>query len=116
MNPADVSDIDFRHNKRCSTDSTNLIKSKCPRLKSIKKPRLKGEMNTFFDKLNKAKAKPAILRITMPYAKEFVPKQSSDNFPIPFYELYNPDKLSCDYVQLLRECEKVFKELKVKIC
>ena len=50
--------------------------SKHRRLAAIRVLSLENEMNIFFQKICKAKAKPALLKITMPYAQEFVPRLS----------------------------------------
>jgi hypothetical protein len=65
----------------------------------------------FYEKINKAEMKPAILKITLPYAEDFIPILSNNEFPIPIVELYNPEMLHVDYLQLLSECEKVFETI-----
>ena len=70
-------------------------------------------MNVFFKKISEAKTKPAILKITLPYAQEFIPILSNPKFPAPLTELYNPDMLNVGYLDLIAECEKVFESLKV---
>lgn len=61
----------------------------------------------------KATDKPAILKITKPYFKEFIPKLSLSEFPMPITEVYNPATLTMNYHELLKESEKVFESLKV---
>ena len=80
-------------------------------LSSIRDPPSEEDWKTFFQKISKAEAKPAILKITMPYAEEFVPRLSKTQFPIPITELYNPKMLGSDYIELLSECEKAFQDL-----
>lgn len=70
----------------------------------------------FYEALNKADKKPAILRITKPYFKEYIPKLSQLDFPKPLADLYNPDALSMTYTELLRESEKVLADIKVYFC
>lgn len=76
------------------------------------KPRIpepsEEELATFYETLNGAKKKPAILKITPPYSKYFVPKLSQATFPQPITDLYNPSALEMDYMELLDECEKQF--------
>ena len=69
----------------------------------------------FFEKISKAKARPAIMKITLPYAQEFIPTLSNDKFPTPISELYNPDMLHVGYLELITECERVFGCLKVQL-
>lgn len=70
-------------------------------------------MDIFFKKISEAKAKPAILKITSPYAENFIPILSNPKFPVCLTELYNPDKLNKDYLDLITECERVFESIKV---
>lgn len=70
-------------------------------------------MKIFFERLSKADMKAAILKITEPYALDFVPKLYSDVFPTPIAEMYNPKMLESDWMALLAECERVFFDLKV---
>ena len=58
---------------------------------------------------------PAILKITQPYAQEFIPKQVSLALPLPMMELYNPETLHMDYASLLDVCESVFETITVRI-
>ena len=89
-----------RHQKHC-------------RLAAVRVSPSENEMDTFFQKISKGKERPAILKITMPYAQEYIPRLSDTRFPLPITELYNPKMLDSDYIQLLSECEKVFQELKI---
>ena len=73
------------------------------------------EFHSFFMKLNQAKIKPAILRIIPPYADNFIPKLSTECFPRPIPDHYNPDMLHVDYIGLVDECERVFDSIKVCI-
>ena len=67
-----------------------------------------AEINTFYGILNSANKKPAILKIIQPYAESFIPKLSKAQFPKPITELYDPEALKMDYIELLTECERVF--------
>lgn len=71
------------------------------------------EWNSFFESISKAKNKPAILKITPPYSKEFIPTLSLATYPKPIMELYNPAALELRYHELLTECEKTIKSIKV---
>ena len=71
------------------------------------------ELDTFYKAINEAKRKPAILKITQPFAEVFIPKLSQSVFPLTIMELYNPASLDMDYHDLLKECEKVFGAIKV---
>jgi len=68
----------------------------------------------FYQELNKANKKPAILKITKPYYKEYIPKSTLLEFPQPIVDLYNPDALSMTYTALLRESEKIVTDIKVQ--
>ena len=65
------------------------------------------ELDTFYKAVNEAKRKPAILKITQPFADTFIPMLSQSVFPLPITELYNPAALD------MEECEKVFDCIKV---
>ena len=56
--------------------------------------------------IQQANKKPAILRITKPYFKEYISKLSQLDLPKRFVDFYNPDVLSMIYTELLRESEK----------
>ena len=74
-----------------------------------------AELDTFYEAINEAKRKPAILKITQPFAKTIIPLLSQFVFPLPITELYEPAALSMMYLDLLKECEKVFDCIKVNI-
>lgn len=67
----------------------------------------------FLAKINLAQKKPAILKITPPYAEEFIPNCYKSTLPKPMTDLYNPEMLHVDFITLLNECETVFSSLKV---
>ena len=71
------------------------------------------ELEAFYKSINESDSKPAILKITDPYHEAFIPKLSRPMFPQPLSELYNPDTLQLNYTELLKECERVFVNLKV---
>jgi hypothetical protein len=72
------------------------------------------EVNKFFEEISKAKNKPSILKITTPYSEQFVPTSSISTFPKPITELYNPNALSWEYIDIVKECERVFSTLQVR--
>ena len=76
-------------------------------------PPSEQELEIFYEELNKANKKPAILKITKPYHKEYIPKATLSEFPMPTLDLYNPDALSMPYIELLAESEKQVKDIKV---
>lgn len=59
------------------------------------------EIDNFNTVLNGAKRKPGILKITPPFAEQFVPKMSLAQFPKPLTDLYNPEALKFTYTELL---------------
>ena len=71
------------------------------------------ELDLFYEELNNANKKPAILRITKPYFEEYIPKSSQLDFPRPLTDLYNPDALRMTYTDLLSESEKIVTDIKV---
>ena len=71
------------------------------------------ELDAFYKAISEAKKKPAILKITQPFAETFIPMLSQSVFPMPITELYNPAALDLEFPELLKECEKVFDSIKV---
>ena len=78
-------------------------------------PPSNSDLNCFFESISKAKNKPAILKITPPYSKEFIPTLSLAMYPKPIMELYNPAALELRYHDLLTECEKTINAVKVSL-
>ena len=107
VTPATISKIAFKR-KAISDDKETPITS--PK-KQVLPP--SEDINAFYSALSKATDKPAILKITKPYFKEFIPKLSLSEFPMPITEAYNPATLTMNYHELLKESEKVFESLKV---
>ena len=87
----------------------------------MKKPREKShinipseeELSKFYEDLNSTNTKPAILKITPPYSKQFIPLSMNKSLPCPLSQLYDPAALHLDYLSLLSKCEEVGKNLKV---
>ena len=107
-------DINFQssHSKRHASKDIASEQGKRIRSSGITPPS-ESDMSIFFKKISEAKAKPAILKITLPYAHNFIPILSNPKFPAPLTELYNTDMLNSSYLDLIWECEKVFESLKV---
>ena len=74
------------------------------------------ELESFYKSIAQAKDKPAILKITQPFAESFVPQLSLPTIPQPITQLYNPATLEMGYHDLLKECERVFHTIEVKKC
>ncbi len=71
------------------------------------------EIDAFTKVLNSAAKKPAVLKITQPYAQAFIPKLSSSEFPKPLTDLYNAEALTMNYVEFLSKCEENFQSITV---
>ena len=99
------------HNMETTSCSSEDLLSTAKKTKI--EPPTEADLADFFSTLNKAKNKPAILKITDPYYKDFVPKLSRPEFPKPITELYDPIALTMSYTVLLKETEKVFDSIKV---
>ena len=72
------------------------------------------KLQTFLNKINGAKAKPAILKITQPFASQFIPKSSTSVLPVLLSEYYNSEALHKDYLSLLDMCESVYPMIQVR--
>ena len=110
VTPATISKIAFKR-KAISDDNETPITS--PKKQVL--PPSEEDIDAFYSALSKATDKPAILKITKPYFKEFIPKLSLSEFPMPITEAYNPATLTMNYHELLKESEKVFESLKVRM-
>lgn len=78
----------------------------------IEKPS-QSEIKDFYESINGASVKPAILKLVEPYAEPFIPKGASTSFPKPIAELYCSDFLCLPYHTLLKECQKAFDSISV---
>ena len=116
MTPARICDIKFISGKRASnnSDDTDAISSqkKTCVTQQIPVP-LESELYAFYDAINQAKKKPAILKVTPPYSEDFVPVLSQSVYPLAIMELYKPEALALKYHDLLTECEQTVDTIKV---
>ena len=88
----------------------------CRNVKAIPPPPYTGpELDSFYKVIAQAKDKPAILKITQPFAESFVLQSSLTTIPQPIAQLYNPAILEMGYHDLLKECKRVFHTIEVKI-
>ena len=71
------------------------------------------EISNFLEALNSSDVKPAILKITSPYSKQFIPLCMNESLPKPVSELYDPAALELDYLSLLSKCEEIARNLQV---
>ena len=115
--PATIKNIVF---KQKTTSSDSDVEAACcsseymgTAKKTKLEPPTEAELADFFSAVNKAEKKPAILKITDPYYKHFIPTLSKPEFPKPITELYDPTALTMSYPVLLKESEKVFDSVKV---
>ena len=108
MTPAAINKIVFKRKATSDDKETSIVSPK----KSKVLPPSVDDINAFYSALSEAKDKPAILKITEPYYKNFIPKLSLSEFPMPITEAYNPATLTMNYHDLLKESEKVFESLK----
>ena len=76
----------------------------------------RDELEKFYHALNSSKIKPAILKITPPYSKEFIPRSTDPSLPLPISQLYDPETLELGYLCLLKKCEDVARGLRVWMC
>lgn len=106
-------EINFSRPSKRTVESEKSSNSHVAKRRSDVTPPSDLEWNSFFESINKAKNKPAILKITPPYSKEFIPTLSLATYPKPIMELYNPAALELRYHELLTECEKTMKSIKV---
>ena len=113
VTPARVCDIAFeRPVQKKHEDATP---SRPKRKRTDITPPSEAQIDAFFKQVNMADKKPAILTVTQPYAKEFIPKLCTSTLPMPLTELYSQEALHMDYLSLLDTCESTFQSIKVTI-
>jgi hypothetical protein len=78
--PANISDINFENPRKRQKQVHTGVSTSTSVPPKIAPPSTE-ELDTFYASINQANIKPAILRITPPYANDFVPKLSSGKFP-----------------------------------
>ena len=124
-----VNNIDFIGKKRSTTvfqaleyqcgDPSASSKSNSPTPKSSKSPTPKSskspipafkeatkeETDAFFASLSTSGTKPAILSLVEPYSASYVPKSLDDNLPLCLSELFKPEYVTKNYVELLKVCD-----------
>ena len=71
----------------------------------IPKPTEK-EMEGFYEKLSKCPSKPAILSITPPYSKNYIPKVLTGDLPVLLSEITDQTKFVLTFDTLISECAK----------
>ena len=78
-------------------------------------PPTDSEIDTFYQTLNSAKLKPAILRIVPEYADQFAPGHLALDLPVKLTQLYKAEYLNLDYISLQSVCEETAKDFQVII-
>ena len=68
-------------------------------------------MQDLFKNLSLSKSKPAILSLVSPYNLNYKPKSIQNDFPQVLSELYDPDCLEHNYMQLLQQAKLVAVEV-----
>ena len=71
------------------------------------------QFKLFLDYISGSVHKPGLLKITTPFAEQFVPRACDSSLPHSLSSLYSPNALHLDYLSLLQECEMVFSTIKV---
>ena len=108
-NPAAVAEIRFVRpgniNCKRSPDCDNP-----PTVNKIPRP-TETELESFYSSISEAKKKTAVLSITPPFVKEFIPHLSLSTYPKPLMEYYNPATLDMKYPDLLNKCETVYESI-----
>ena len=100
---ADIRDIIFHRTNAAAK----------PSFSRVIPPPTGKEITGFLQSLNCADLKPAIFKITKPFASEFIPHVLNPSYPHIISELYDQDALAMDYASLLKRCEELFSTIKV---
>lgn len=114
VTPAPVKDIMFLSPANSRKRSLSSDESQVSTSRKIDLT-LDSEQQMFFKQINRAKNKPAILKIINPYADNFIPTPCLPSFPKPLTDLYNPAALQMEYLDLIHECEQLFLTLQVTV-
>ena len=79
-------------------------------------PPTEDERKTFFETINASEDKPAILKVTPPYSKQFIPKFCKTSLPPPISQLYEQEALGMDYLSLIGKCEEAARKVRYSNC
>ncbi|KAL5510426.1 hypothetical protein EMCRGX_G005968 [Ephydatia muelleri] len=80
----------------------------------VVQPPTDSEIDTFYQTMNSAQLKPAILRIVPEYADQFAPGHLALDLPLLMSQLYKAEYLSLDYISLQSVCEDTAKDFQNK--
>ena len=73
-------------------------------------PPTSEQVNAFYERLNKCKNKPVLLRVLPGYCEQFS-TLSGPTLPSSLLDLYSDDNRSMNYADLLTKCEEIFSSL-----
>ena len=113
MSAANIKDIDFTATTSKKKQKDVASSSSLHKQKRHIEPPSTSELDVFYETLNHAQLKPAILKITPPYLDQFIPDSCNASFPALISHMYNPNCLSMDYMSLVKHCEEARKAMKV---
>jgi hypothetical protein len=103
---------EFGHDKLASDKST-VVSSSTSDKSSTKHVPSPSRIKTFFDQLHKCKSHAAILSITTPYNKDFLPKTDLSSLPEPLTQLYSAELNSVEYQDLLAKSIDIFQKMNI---
>ena len=63
------------------------------------------ELDVYYKAINEAEKKPAILKITQPFAGTFILMLAQSVLPMPITKLCKPAALDKEFPDLLKKCE-----------
>ncbi|KAL5494310.1 hypothetical protein EMCRGX_G015612, partial [Ephydatia muelleri] len=110
--PSEIVTVNFSSS---TTDCAKTV-SQC-KLKPhhVVQPPTDSEIDTFYQTMNSAQLKPAILRIVPEYADQFAPGHLALDLPLLMSQLYKAEYLSLDYNSLQSVCEDTAKDFPVTV-
>jgi hypothetical protein len=77
-------------------------------------PPTQADLDACYAILYQSDPKPAILRVIDGYADKFFPQSRNPKYPKPLSYLYDPKTLDYGFLQLLKECEHIYKSVQVR--
>ena len=103
---------EFDHDEM-ALDKSTVVSSGTSGTSSTKYVLSPSKIKTFFDQLHKCESHAAILSLTTPYNKNFVPTTDLSSLPEPLTQLYSTELNSMGYQDLLAKSIDIFQKMNI---
>jgi hypothetical protein len=98
---------------KLALDKSTVVSSSTSDTSSTKHVPSPSQIKTFFDQLHKCESHAAILSLTTPYNKNFLPKTDLSSLPEPLTQLYSAELNSVGYQTLLAKSIDIFQKMDI---